>query len=402
MSARVALCMICAHAVVAKSASAGDMRTFASPGGHYRVSTDLDPAAARTVATHMDRIFAEYDRRLSAFHTRDSRPMPLYVFEKQKDYERFLKSRGIDGANTSGMFFVRDNESGLATFSAAQNRARMNRVLQHEGFHQFAYIRVGSELPVWANEGLAEYFAEALYAKGKWMVGLAPEGRLRGIQKAIRESKAYSLQDLILMPHEDWNGRVNAGDPRAGLMYDQAWALVHFLVNADGGRYADAFVAYMQRISKGDRPADAFAKAFGKDSFGDMQKAWEKYTLSLEPDSLTTAIRRLVFLGAGMRKLAAKGIGVEALDDLKRELRKIDFRLRIFEHANLTEIAAKDDAPFEAPESGNPRKPSAIKMVAGKDKAAPPEITISGLKVGLRLVWIKDADGGFVDDVAFE
>jgi hypothetical protein len=33
-------------------------------------------------------------------------------------------------------------------------------VVQHEGFHQFVAQVIRGDMPIWANEGLAEYFGE--------------------------------------------------------------------------------------------------------------------------------------------------------------------------------------------------------------------------------------------------
>ena len=39
--------------------------------------------------------------------------------------------------------------------------------VQHEGFHQFAHAVIGGDIPTWLNEGLAEYFGEALFTGGR-------------------------------------------------------------------------------------------------------------------------------------------------------------------------------------------------------------------------------------------
>ena len=38
----------------------------------------------------------------------------------------------------------------------------MWHVAQHEGFHQFAWSRFAEDLPVWVNEGMAEFFGESV------------------------------------------------------------------------------------------------------------------------------------------------------------------------------------------------------------------------------------------------
>ena len=76
--------------------------------------TNIERKLARRFANHMDRISAEYDRRLSSFHTRDSRPLLLYVFDGYDTYRKFMwEKHQINANNTAGMFFSTDRGDGL-------------------------------------------------------------------------------------------------------------------------------------------------------------------------------------------------------------------------------------------------------------------------------------------------
>ncbi|MCC7407705.1 MAG: hypothetical protein IT442_06510, partial [Phycisphaeraceae bacterium] len=120
---------------------------------YYQIFTNLPPDEAQIYATHMDQVFAAYERRFNAFEERSTGPMPLYLFRSRQDYQAFLKLQQIDGENSGGMFFVCPTGRGLATFVGDQPRAKVFATLQHEGFHQFADKYIGPNLPIWINEG---------------------------------------------------------------------------------------------------------------------------------------------------------------------------------------------------------------------------------------------------------
>ena len=46
------------------------------------------------------------------------------------------------------------------------------QVLAHEGFHQFLGYELGLDVPVWLNEGMAQYFETSYIAYGRLRTGL--------------------------------------------------------------------------------------------------------------------------------------------------------------------------------------------------------------------------------------
>jgi hypothetical protein len=267
--------------LTAGSASAGDMLNFKSR--HYDISTDLDRDLAKQVADHMDLVFAEYTRRFSQFRPRAAARNPLVVFRTQADYLQFLAKQGIDGTGSGGMFFVQAGGSALVTFLEGQSLDRMFHTLRHEGFHQFAFARIGPDLPVWANEGLAEYFAETVVLKRGLSAGQVPANRLAVMKAAIEAGQHIPLATLLTMSDETWGQQVREG--AGSLQYDQSWSVVHFLVHGDK-KYQRAFEAYLKLIAAGTDPAEAARRIFGA-STDAFEQAWKSYLTEL-PEATAT------------------------------------------------------------------------------------------------------------------
>ncbi len=269
--------LLAAVLLTAAGATAGDMLNFKSR--FYEISTDLDREMARQVADHMDLVFAEYTRRFSQFRPRAAAKNPLVVFRRETDYLEFLARHGIDGTGSGGMFFIKSGASALVTFLEGQSLERMFHTLRHEGFHQFAFARIGPDLPIWANEGLAEYFAETVVAKRGLSAGQVPAGRLAVVKRAIADNAHIPLAELLTMSGEEWNQNVR--DRIGSLQYDQSWSVVHFLVHGDK-KYQRAFEAYLKMIATGLEPAEVARRIFGA-STDAFEQAWKTYVTNLEP-----------------------------------------------------------------------------------------------------------------------
>lgn len=380
-------------------ASDGRLRSFKTR--HYEVFTNLPDSEARPLALHMDRVYGEYADRLRAFTTKDSRPVRMYLFDTNENYLRALAAKGFNASNTGGVFFRTNDETALATFVHGQERAQMIHTLQHEGFHQFAHQRIGS-MPQWANEGLAEYFGEGLMIGKTMTTGLAPESRLMRVRDAIERGQVFPFGEMLTMTNEQWNARLMGGDARALTMYDQAWAMAHFLVHADRGRYAGPFEDFLKALAQGLTPEQAFERAFKTSDFKAFEKLWTKYMMeTLEPDALSTADERLRFMGMGIEMLHEQKVEIGSVGAIQEELRRRNFRVTYSGHGGVKELRADNDDLFRAPKPDRGRGNGTIELVRPRNREEPVGVRIKGLRATAELVWERDSTGAWVHDVVF-
>ncbi len=397
-------------------AASGGASPWSFNSRNYEVVTDLPRNQAAELAAHLDLVFDEYADRLRAFAPRDHSPVRVYLWRDQETYVRFLADRGINGANTSGLFFMKQGEAGLTAWTRGLDWARIRHVLQHEGFHQFAHLRIGHNIPIWANEGLAEYFGHAVMVGGVLQLGLVPEGRLISLKQALRRREAFSIAELLTLSRQDWNAALEHGDPRSGTLYTQAWSFAHFLIHARGGRYAEAFQNYLLLLNEGRAPDAAFEEAFGAASFAAIEREWISFVADLRPDPLSAAAERLEFLGAGLEVLHQNNVPVESMDELRDVLTAARFKVIRTEHGVSRTLGYTDDRLFKPPfpdgadadgdtsraRSARFRKPAEMTLIPSHDPRFPPTIEITGLRAVVRLMWIIDDDGELSREVMFE
>ncbi len=387
----------------------------------YDVTSDLPKAELDPLVKRMDLVAAEYARRFASFAPRDARSSQLRVFRTKERYLAFLRSVGLDGANTAGVYFEgMAIAPTLCAWTEGNPRGRLFHVLQHEGFHQFMSSRIGGNVPVWANEGLAEYFGDAIEVKGTLRTGIAPPSAIESVQQGIKEGKTFPFGQFIRMSNEEWGRRVTEGDARAGLMYDQAWSIAHFLIQADNGKYADRFQRFLKETGAGHTVDQALETAFGSSNVEPFEAAWEKYMMALTPDPIATAVERLEFLGEGLSSLDRMDRHPTTIEELKQMLIDAKF-IAVFPTHSAVRYFRADDPELYTPPPSAKGMPGSIRMEAAlaaskpsrrtnPKKAAPVpsgppmpmDIVITGQPVEIRLTWFRDAEGVLAYEVRFE
>lgn len=385
--------------LIAASSSPATTEQMSLRSRSYEITTTLERDMARQVAVHMDLAHAYYSDRFAGFRSRQLQQHPLHVFATRQGYLDFLATHDINGAGSSGMFFVSRKGSGLATFLEDQGLSGMLRTLRHEGFHQFAHSKIGPNLPQWVNEGMAEYFAEAIVVEGRFTPGHVSPAALQNVQRAVAEDDFIPFEELLNLSTDAWGERVRNGDAR--LLYDQSWSMVHFLVHADP-RYRAAFESYLAELGRGHDSRRAFNKAFNSPDYAAFERAWKQYVENLEPTPETTAALRLRFLGEGLRLLHERDVAVESIDHLQTLLRAGEFRMRIsFGHGLSLEMRADEDEHFQPPEPRRRGREASLELIAAEDDL-PPRLVVRGLQHTVRLDWQRGGDGEPISEINYE
>ncbi len=393
-------------------------RKGAPTSKHYRLRSDLTPDETRRYAAHQDLMYGEYMKRLGSLRLRTPPVLDVMMFAKRQDYLDTLRTRfGIDGSGSGGMFFVSQNGSALAYFTEGVPEARVKHVIQHEGFHQVAHAYFGNDLPPWVNEGLAEFFGEAIIVGDDVVLGQSRPSVVGTVAEAARDDKHLAFPDLLDMTGERWNANLRSGE--AALQYNQSWSMVHFLVYGDGGRYQQAFEGLLRLLNQGVPPMAAFEQALGLNDSKDVQDfegRWSAFAQAMEPSPFAAAVERMEFLAVGLQALSGKGSKEQpwptTLDELRDRLRELDFTYDQASHGYRRRLNAKSDLLFQIPGATPKDDPSAqptagfrvvsvdTSKLKGKVRAAaeadptPPGVETFGLQPrDLRLEWSKDPDG---------
>ncbi len=177
--------------------------------------------------------------------------------------------------------------------------------LLHEGTHLLLHLWGAAkefDLPVWIDEGMAEYFGGSSYrpgegrSRGEFTTGAIKAGRLLEIREQMDKNATASIDRFIRFTYDSFNVS----------HYGQAWSLVHYLAHHDDGRRAKLVQKYcqdlMRTVRTGDRAVALFRKTF-RTTPAKMEKEWKAYVDGLEP---STTAERLALAEGYAREGAAE------------------------------------------------------------------------------------------------
>ncbi|MFO0945962.1 MAG: hypothetical protein U1D30_08455 [Planctomycetota bacterium] len=137
----------------------------------------------------------------------------VIVFESQQRYDEFLR-RNYPDLPTRRAFFIKQSGDQLTVFACRGDRLRED--LRHEATHALLHS-VLPKVPLWLDEGLAEYFAAGVKANGfvpKHVERLAQEPDLQGNRWDL--ARLERMTDLWQMGPDD---------------YRESWLWVHFCLH---------------------------------------------------------------------------------------------------------------------------------------------------------------------------
>lgn len=298
----------------------------AYPTVHYRLLTDVEDEFARDLARRLDAMHDEYAQRLALFRPGSGQParLDVYVFQKREDYVRLTDHRL---PNTGGVFMAGRNL--LAVFVEGQGREATRHTLQHEAFHQFAHARIGPNLPIWVNEGLAQLFEEGIWTGRSFAIGQVPPRRLRQLRADLDAGRLVPFRDFLRLDDKGWADGF-ADRERIATQYNQAWAMVHFLVYAadpDGRpRFRARFVQFLRLLGEGVDGDLAWQRSFSANYDG-FEARFREWAQTLQPTREADWLEQQDVLADMLVLLAEKGTRFDSIAEFREHVRRTRPRL---------------------------------------------------------------------------
>lgn len=238
---------------------------------HYYFRGDIEESRLKYYAQCLEGARGYYESWSKMAPDASLEKPTVMIFRSREGYDTYTEYMGTAEPMSVGMFVPSVNqlmfyESGTETLNT----------MYHEGFHHFLSM-FAFFAPTWFNEGTAEYVSgiEVDPASKKIQKSGKPlYGRLQNLLYFIGEARDF---DQFMK----WSqGQYYTQNPF--LNYAQGWAMVHFFMHYDNGKYADNYWRYFRVIFSGGRADDAFKAGFDGVDFIKMKQEWEQYVRNLK------------------------------------------------------------------------------------------------------------------------
>jgi tetratricopeptide (TPR) repeat protein len=213
---------------------------------------DAAPGALRDVARRLEQFRIVLGSVVSDARRPPTLPTLVYVFGSRSALQPFLPQRHDRPVALRG-YFHRDADGYAIAMSVDDDEDSSSIV-----FHEYAHLLVqhGRTLPIWLNEGLAEYFSTfALTSRGR----TAEIGRPVGRHVRLLRERFLPLAGLLTVSAQ--SELYDEGERRS-VFYAEAWALTHYLLTEMPN--GPALMARYTAEPIDAQPADQrFLEAFG-------------------------------------------------------------------------------------------------------------------------------------------
>lgn len=170
----------------------------------------------------------------------------IYIFEKPEDWEQFQTAGQLEpwtgGIHSGGSLFIQRNPE----YKFANNS------LGHEIAHLVLYRFYQHDVPLWLNEGFAEYTSRILHASYE---------RARNYNAHARSPSVPVDQMIPLLQLTSMNGYPERKTVSA--FYCESERLVRFLISTD----RIAFSGLLNALARGDTFATALSSNYGPHFF---------------------------------------------------------------------------------------------------------------------------------------
>lgn len=218
---------------------------------HFTLYTNATPERGYEIAESLERFRAVFAQLSPQIELKSPAPTKLLAFKDAESYAPYKTVADRAGSRILGQFLSHVDGNYL-TLDAGTELVDSFTVIYHEYVHYFVRHNFPG-VPLWFNEGLAEYYSTFAIEDGLARVGAPVDRHLDW----LRRHSELGLDEVLAT--DQGSRKHQAGG--AGRFYAVSWILVHYLLSGEAERL-DQTADFFLRLSDGEDPEEAFEEAF--------------------------------------------------------------------------------------------------------------------------------------------
>ena len=248
----LAACTLALLCVRARADSAPVWLQVTTP--HFTVITDAGEKQARRIAGQFERMQAVFHKILPGSHSDSGIPIVVLALKNRRDFQtvepaEYLAKGQLDLAG----LFLQSNDRVYILIRLEANGDHPYSTIYHEYTH---YITRHADLPLWFNEGIAEFYQNTDIDSHEIRFGQPSAGFLQ----LLRSQSLLPLPTLFEVGHDS---PYYHEEQKGTMFYAESWALTYMLYINDFRNKTDLIGSYIRALSAGQTSLTAAITAFG-------------------------------------------------------------------------------------------------------------------------------------------
>ncbi len=257
---------VCAVSLRAAPATAEKWIEVRSP--HFVVVSNAGEKQARQAADQFEQFRTMFQTAFPKTRSDPGQPVIIFAVKNEKSLKELIPQYWEKKGNMHPIgVFQAGADKHYVALRLDSSEDNPFKVIYHEYVHLLVNLNF-SWLPVWLNEGLAEFFSSATLKGSETGLGKADVYHLELLQE-----KRIPLEGLL---SADASSPYYNEANRASVFYAESWALTHYLFLDKGTGHRQQLMDYLTLVQQGVNPGEAFRKTFG--DLKQFQKVFDNYT----------------------------------------------------------------------------------------------------------------------------
>jgi tetratricopeptide (TPR) repeat protein len=316
------LCLALACAARASASSAAKDNWTSVRSKNFFLVGNASEKEIRGVAVRLEKFREVFSRLFPKLKFNSPVATTVIVFKSDSSYKPFKPMQSVSG------YFQPGEDVNYITLTTEGRGEDAYRVIFHEYVHLLLNNTLGHGIPLWFNEGLAEYYSTFDASEGESKVLLG--NLISNHVLYLRDQKMLPLRALFAVDYK--SPHYNERDKR-GVFYAESWALVHYLLLGNKGQRQHQLGRFIDLLGAGTPVETAFQQAF-QTSFEAMEKELQNYIGRNTYPLLAATLDQKLETDAGMQSAPVSEAEAQAyLGDLLLHTSRLDDALTRLQQA---------------------------------------------------------------------
>ena len=275
---------------------------------HFTVVTNANEKAGRRIAGQFERMRSVFHVMFPQLSIETGSPIIVLAIKDEKDFRALEPQVYLaKGQLKLGGLFLRTPDKNYVLMRVFAEGEHPYAVVYHEYTH-LLLSKAAEWLPLWLNEGLAEFYENTDIHEKDVALGQPSPGNL----ELLRENRLLPLATLFTV---DTSSPYYHEQNKGSIFYAESWALTHYFHVKDHQQKTFRLTAYAELLAKKVDPVTAATRAFGdlKQLQSDLEGYIRQGTFSYFKLSTSTEVDDTAFKARALTGAQADAVRADFL-----------------------------------------------------------------------------------------